>query len=123
MDSIHFYSYFLMFHSISDQGLLLFSEDLFDSEDCTPNGSKCDLVQIFQILPTISTATSISTLLPSSNYYNQTIPSHNPLVKGNKNDKTISSLSSNNRPNLNHIGSISINHNRHGNCKKIINEQ
>ena len=29
--------------------LYIFSEDLFNNEECIPKGSKCDLVQIFHI--------------------------------------------------------------------------
>jgi len=103
----------------------LISEDLFDYEDCKPNGSKCDLVQIFQIRQNPITTPSVSTLLPSTIYPNQTIPSHNPLVMswGDDDVKMFFSVSSNNRPNLNKTGFYSINHYRHKNCNLIFNEQ
>ena len=103
----------------------LISEDLFDYEDCKPNGSKCDLVQIFLILQNPITTPSVSTLLPSTIYRNQTITSHNPLVmsRDDNDAEMLFSVSSKNRPNLNKNGSYSINHNRHKNCNIIFNEQ
>ena len=101
----------------------IFTEDLIDNEDCKPNGSKCDLVQIFQIFSDSLTNPSTSSIsLPTSNYNDQTISGHNSLPMKKDDDENISFLfSSNNRPNLNQTGSSSIY--RYGTCNIIFNEQ
>ena len=90
-------------------------EDLFTNEECTPNGSKCDLVQIFQIIPDSFWILRDSSLPSSSKSYDHEIPYH--LGNDKKNVTFLSSFS--NQVNLKNDSSV--NH-LYGNCKFIYSE-
>ena len=90
-------------------------EDLFTNEECTPNGSKCDLVQIFKIIPDSFWILRDSSLSSSSTSYDHENPYH--LTNDKKNVTFLSSSS--NQVNLKNDSSV--NH-LYGNCKSISSE-